>query len=64
MNGKRCVLLGMTAILGMTATACSGSSEETEEAEKAAVDVVTPREARCPQILFIWGRLLRSSRSM
>ena len=42
MNGKRCVLLGMTAILGMTATACSGSSEETEEAEKAAVDVVTP----------------------
>ena len=42
MNGKRCVLLGLTAVLGMTATACSGSSEETEEVEKAAVDVVTP----------------------
>lgn len=42
MNGKRYVVLGLAAVLGVTATACSGSSEETEEIEKAVVDVVNP----------------------
>lgn len=42
MNGKRYVVLGLAAVLGVTATACSGSSEEIEEIEKAVVDVVNP----------------------
>lgn len=42
MNGKRYVVLGLAAVLGVTATACSGSSKETEEIEKAVVDVVNP----------------------
>ncbi len=44
MNGKRYVVLGLAAVLGVTATACSGSSEETEEIEKAVVDVVNPEK--------------------
>lgn len=42
MNRKKYMVLGLTAVLGMTATACSGSSGETEEIEKAVVDVVNP----------------------